>query len=706
MTATDANGLSTSKIVNILPRKSRDQPRRPHRPAWADHVDGVPVSTPRTFTGVEGFQREVCGAEHRGRRRTAPRSSSPAGRTARASATSSRRRRTTPPTRRRTSPSQPFTGQVLRQHDVLGSPGAHPAGPEHQLRLGRGLARPGAARRRLRGALDEDPVVRRRPVQVHRRRRRRRPALHRRKAGHRPVARPGEHASSATSPSSARACTRSRWTTSSTAAAPRRRSAGTACTDQPSDTYRARVLERAARASQRDSRAPRPTLVRDEDAIDHDWGEGSPGAGIGANRFVARWTRTMSFAPGDYEFAVTADDGVRLYVDGVRVIDKWIDQAPTTYRTTLPLDGGPHKIVMEYYENGGGAMARLELRRGRRSTRRRPRTARSTGTRRTPRACPASRPDRPTSCATTRRSTSTGARDRAGDRDRGRTGSWRAGRGRWCSRPASTASPAARDDGMRVYVDNVPVVDRWTSATASTASTRSCTGGPHELRVEYFEAGGGARAEFTYERIGDVVPADGGCAAEYFANRNLQGSPVLTRTDDAIDFDWGVGTPGDGVPADNFSARWTKSVTLDEGNYKFTRDRRRRRSACTSTASACSTSGSAQARPPTPSTRALAQGTHEIVLEYFEAGWDAVAKLALRADHRAASATAAAARAVQRGVLRQQRSHRRSGADPHGRRRSTSTGARALPASRSRPTASRRAGRGPRPTPPAPTGSA
>ena len=102
-----------------------------------------------------------------------------------------------------------------------------------------------------------------------------------------------------------------------------------------------------------------PDLERDEDAIDHDWGDGSPGEGIGANRFVARWSRTMSFAPGDYEFAVTADDGVRLYVDGVRVIDKWIDQAPTTYRTTLPLDGGPHKIVMEYYENGGGAVARL-----------------------------------------------------------------------------------------------------------------------------------------------------------------------------------------------------------------------------------------------------------------------------------------------------------------------------------------------------------
>ena len=73
-----------------------------------------------------------------------------------------------------------------------------------------------------------------------------------------------------------------------------------------------------------------PELAREEEAIDHDWDEGSPGPGIATNRFVARWSRTMTFAPGDYEFAVTADDGVRLYVDGVAVIDRWIDQGPTT----------------------------------------------------------------------------------------------------------------------------------------------------------------------------------------------------------------------------------------------------------------------------------------------------------------------------------------------------------------------------------------
>ena len=91
------------------------------------------------------------------------------------------------------------------------------------------------------------------------------------------------------------------------------------------------------------------------------------------------------------------------------------------------------------------------------------------------------------------------------------------------------------------------------------------------MRVEHFEGGGGARAEFDYERLGDVVASDGGYSAEYFANRNLQGAPVLTRTDDAVDFNWGGGTPGDGVPADNFSARWTKSLALEEaGTYKFT----------------------------------------------------------------------------------------------------------------------------------------
>ena len=38
----------------------------------------------------------------------------------------------------------------------------------------------------------------------------------------------------------------------------------------------------------------------------------------------------MSFAAGTYAFTVTADDGVRLFVDGMLVIDRWVDQGATT----------------------------------------------------------------------------------------------------------------------------------------------------------------------------------------------------------------------------------------------------------------------------------------------------------------------------------------------------------------------------------------
>jgi hypothetical protein len=55
---------------------------------------------------------------------------------------------------------------------------------------------------------------------------------------------------------------------------------------------------------------------------------------------------------------------------------------------------------------------------------------------------------------------------------------------------------------------------------------------------------------------------------EYFNNSTLAGDPALTRTDTAVLFDWGMGSPAPGVAGDNFSARWTttRSVYI-AGNY-------------------------------------------------------------------------------------------------------------------------------------------
>ena len=56
--------------------------------------------------------------------------------------------------------------------------------------------------------------------------------------------------------------------------------------------------------------------------------------------------------------------------------------------------------------------------------------------------------------------------------------------------------------------------------------------------------------------------------AEYFSNREMKGSPVLTRTDPEINFTWNTFSPGPNVPPQAFSARWTgKLMAPKTGNY-------------------------------------------------------------------------------------------------------------------------------------------
>ena len=68
-----------------------------------------------------------------------------------------------------------------------------------------------------------------------------------------------------------------------------------------------------------------------------------------------------------------------------------------------------------------------------------------------------------------------------------------------------------------------------------------------------------------------AVPAaaQGAWYAEYFANRDLSGSPVLTRYENSLHFEWGSGGPGLDVPADDFSARWTRDEWFESGTYRF-----------------------------------------------------------------------------------------------------------------------------------------
>ena len=102
-----------------------------------------------------------------------------------------------------------------------------------------------------------------------------------------------------------------------------------------------------------------PTISRCETTIDNDWGLGGPGGGIPDDNFSVRWQGQFDFTGGSATFTATADDGIRVWVDGTILIDKWIDQSPTTYTQTRTLTAGTHDIKVEYYDYGFGAVAKV-----------------------------------------------------------------------------------------------------------------------------------------------------------------------------------------------------------------------------------------------------------------------------------------------------------------------------------------------------------
>lgn len=105
---------------------------------------------------------------------------------------------------------------------------------------------------------------------------------------------------------------------------------------------------------------PPASILRDDPEINFDWGYNSPVPGtIQEDHISIRWTRSVQVSPGWYRFSVTTDDGVRLWVNNVSLIDQWHDQGALTYEADIQLPDGLIPIKMEYYENKDLASARL-----------------------------------------------------------------------------------------------------------------------------------------------------------------------------------------------------------------------------------------------------------------------------------------------------------------------------------------------------------
>jgi PKD repeat protein len=124
------------------------------------------------------------------------------------------------------------------------------------------------------------------------------------------------------------------------------------------------------------------------------------------------------------------------------------------------------------------------------------------------------------------------------------------------------------DDGLRLYVDDALLIDAWQDGPSRQLSVeRQLSGGSHRLRLEYYEHTGDAVIQTWWERVDAASYPD--WKGEYWSNSSLSGSPALVRNEVTIDFNWGYGWPGPGLPVDQFSARWSRTWYFSEGAYRF-----------------------------------------------------------------------------------------------------------------------------------------
>ncbi len=85
--------------------------------------------------------------------------------------------------------------------------------------------------------------------------------------------------------------------------------------------------------------------------INQNWGTSSPVPGVvNEDNFSARFESIQLFEEGVYEFVVASDDGVRVFIDNVLVLDRFIGRVLTTDRFQQSLTAGTHILRIEYVE--------------------------------------------------------------------------------------------------------------------------------------------------------------------------------------------------------------------------------------------------------------------------------------------------------------------------------------------------------------------
>jgi hypothetical protein len=102
-------------------------------------------------------------------------------------------------------------------------------------------------------------------------------------------------------------------------------------------------------------------MKRLDPTVNFNWAANSPDPAVPVDGFMVRWTGQVEApATATYTFHTQTDDGVRLWVNNVQLIDNWTDHSNTHNSGDIKLTAGQrYDIRLEYYENGGDAVCQL-----------------------------------------------------------------------------------------------------------------------------------------------------------------------------------------------------------------------------------------------------------------------------------------------------------------------------------------------------------
>lgn len=256
-----------------------------------------------------------------------------------------------------------------------------------------------------------------------------------------------------------------------------------------------------------------PLVTRVDPSINFSWGSSAPATGMPADRFSVRWTgQVQATYSQTYTFYTVTDDGVRLWVNGIQLINQWNDHSPTEHKGTMALVAGQrYDIKMEYYENGWGATAQLLWSSAGQAKQVIPASALYSNAVVTP-----SWPENGNGVVAEYFDNLDLTASKLKRIDTQVNFSWGSGSPSSLVGPDTfsvrwTGAVQARyseqytfytysDDGVRLWVDNVLLVNNWTdhSPTENKGTIVMDAGQTYDIRMEYYERGWGATASLSW----------------------------------------------------------------------------------------------------------------------------------------------------------------------------------------------------------------